>query len=178
MGTPILDTQPSETRERGFCCLQATQSAGFCHNSLNRLGQSPSPGNYPNHAPSTLPPLLLFPFLLLGFLSPPQGLSPSLGLHLWVGWGDLGSSPYFSSPVSLLLLLPFSLLLGTPGSNISEHSACSLMISSPGNLAKHKTDTDAPPHPNPTAATHSCAQGRLQGRPAAAHLLSPPPFPE
>lgn len=140
----------------------------FSSNSLNRLGQSSTPATSPSmhQAPIST---LFSPFSSWYFSPPSQGLHFTL-THLWRA---LCWSPFLSSPRLLLSLLPSSLVLGTRSSNKTELGACSLMISSPGNWAKHKTDTNAP---NPTLDTHSCTQGRLPYRPAAAHLLSSPLF--
>lgn len=89
---------------------------------------------------------------------PPRHSNPPLGCSL------LLSSLFLSSSLSRL---PPSLVPGTPGSNKAERGACCLMLSSPGNRAKHKTDTNAAPTPNPTLATPAA----LRGKGNAAQLL-------
>lgn len=125
-------------------------------------------GHQPIHAPSAPYHLRILPFHFLGF--PHSGPS----LHPDFTFGVL-SVPLLSLPflVSWLSLLSSSLVLEAPGSNETKQSACSVMVPSPGNWAE-QTPTH-PPTPNPTP--YSCVQGQLRCRPAAAHLLSRPSFP-
>lgn len=105
----------------------------FSSNSLNGLRQSSIPATSPSMHQAPIATLFP-PFSSWDFSPPHQGLHFTL-THLWRA---LCWSPFFSSPHLLLSLLPSSLVLGTRSSNKTEHGACSLMISSPGNWAKHK----------------------------------------
>lgn len=143
----------------------------FCSNSLNgqartRLWQSA------HRAPCTPLPTLYLPRSLLAFLSPrhgpPRHSDPRLGCSLLLSFLFLSSS---------LSLLPSSLVPGTPGSNKAERGACCLMLSGPGNRAKHKTDTNAAPTTNPTLATPAALRGKgsaVQLLPSCCHS---PSFP-